>query len=138
MILPAKLRQTATFACVGLVATATHAIIALGVEAVFDLAPLAANFLGYSSAVGVSYFGHARLTFRRPARDRAQFLRFVAVSLLGLALNQVIVFAVTGLMGWPLWSALIPATLLAPAVTFIVSDLWAFRVPRSAATDSAP
>ena len=121
------LRQSGAFVIIGLLATGTHASAALGAEALLSLEPLYANLVGYCTAVGVSYFGHAWLTFRTPALQRAQFLRLVAVSLSGLLLNQLIVYVATHVAGWPLWAALIPATLLVPVFTFVVSKLWAFK-----------
>lgn len=130
------IRQGGAFAVIGLLATATHAGAALGSETAFGLAPLSANFIGYCTAVGVSYFGHTWITFRQPAMQGGQFLRFVVVSLSGLGLNQAIVYLTTHLAGWPLWAALIPATLLVPAFTFVLSKLWAFRAKGAAAPSS--
>lgn len=135
MSLSNTLRQSATFAAIGLLATGAHVVAALSAEAVLDFEPLYANLAGYFSAVGVSYFGHAWLTFRTPALHGAQFLRFATVSLLGLLLNQSIVYVVTHLIGLPLWAALIPATVLVPIFTFVVSKLWAFRGLKDAALE---
>lgn len=138
MSLPATLRQSGAFVAIGLIATGAHVAAALTAEDMLELPPLYANFVGYCTAVGVSYFGHARVTFGRPALHGAQFLRFVTVSLMGLLLNQLIVYLATHGAGWPLWAALIPATVLVPAFTFLVSKLWAFRAPPSEADGAAP
>lgn len=137
MSLVSTLRQSATFAVIGLLATGAHVVAALSAEAALELEPLYANLVGYFSGVGVSYFGHAWLTFRTPALHGAQFMRFAVVSLLGLLLNQTIVYIVTHLIGLPLWAALIPATVLVPIFTFVVSKLWAFRRPQDAMLGAA-
>ncbi len=105
----------------------THVAVALAVEALTHVEPLYANFVAYCTAVGISYFGNAWLTFRTTALHGAQFLRFAVVSLLGLLLNQSIVYVLVHLAMWPFWAALIPAVTLVPIFTFFVSKLWAFR-----------
>jgi putative flippase GtrA len=126
------LRESGTFVIVGACATGTHVVTALGTERL-GLDPLYANLAGYCAAVGISYFGNAWLTFRRPALHGGQFVRFAVVSLLGLLLNQSIVYVLVKLAGWPLWAALIPTVVLVPAFTFTLSKLWAFRSQQESA-----
>jgi putative flippase GtrA len=120
-------RQGGAFALIGVLATLVHVVAALSARAGLGLEPLAANLVGYVSAVGFSYLGNARLTFGRPFRDAAQFVRFVLVSLLGLGLNQAIVYLLVERAGWPFWVALGPVVVLVPALSFALSKLWAFR-----------
>jgi len=127
--LPGVVREINIFAVVGVIATAGNYVAALAAQRFFGLGPLAAGFAGYASAVGVSYFGNALLTFRRPALHGPQFARFMAISLVGLAINLGLVFAGTRLLGWPLWRALIPVVLIVPAATFAMAKFWAFRAP---------
>ena len=125
------LRQGATFAVVGAAASATHVLTALSASAL-GLAALKANFVGYFCAVGVSYFGNARLTFKAPALRRAQFGRFAIVSLLALGLNQAIVWLCVHRLGWKFPYALALVVVVVPAFTFVLSKLWAFRTPETA------
>lgn len=128
---PAEItRQGGTFAVVGGVATLVHVALALAVREGLGLSPLSANLAGYCAAVGVSYLGNARLTFRRPTRNRAQFGRFLAVSLAALALNQTLVYLLVEKAGWPFWLALGPVVVIVPALSFVLSKLWAFRSSR--------
>ena len=120
-------RQGAAFAVVGLAATATHVGTALLARGGFHATPMAANLAGFLAAFGVSYLGNARWTFGRPALHRAQFIRFLAVSLAGLALNQAVTWQMTSCLGLPFWSALTTVVVLVPAFSFTVSRLWAFR-----------
>ena len=114
------------FGLVGGTATLTHVGTALVAHDYGRFAPLAANLAGYACAVMVSYFGHARLTFRRPPLHGPQFLRFVATSLSVLALNQLIVFIGVSIVHVRFAWALIPAVIVVPIVTFVISKLWAF------------
>ena len=120
-------REGGTFLVVGLTATAAHVTAALAARELAHLAPLAANLCGYGCAVGVSYFGNARLTFRRRAADAAQFARFLATSLAVLAVNQGLVWLLVERAGWPFHWALGPVVVASPILSFAMSKLWAFR-----------
>jgi putative flippase GtrA len=123
------LRELASFAAVGVAATATHYAVALGLNGLLHVAPLKANIAAYLCAVIVSYLGNARLTFRAGPLGAAQFARFAAVSLTGFAINQAVVWAGLTWAGWPYAVALVPALLLAAAATFALAKLWAFGAP---------
>lgn len=129
MKLPAVVRQINVFAVVGLVATAGNYVAALAAQRYLGLGPLAAGFAGYAASVGVSYFGNALFTFRRPALHGPQFARFMTISLAGLAINLGLVYVGTHAFGRPLWQALIPVVLIVPAATFVMAKFWAFRAP---------
>jgi putative flippase GtrA len=123
-------REGAVFGAVGVAATLTHVLIALALEGLAGLEALLANLIGYTCGIGVSYFGHARLTFGAPSRNAAQFVRFLAVTLFGLGLNQLIVWACVHRLEWPFWMALVAVVLLVPGPTFLLAKLWAFRRPK--------
>jgi putative flippase GtrA len=120
-------RQGATFAVVGLLATATHLVTALVAREGLSASPMTANFAGYVAAVGVSYLGNARWTFGRPALHGVQFVRFLVVSLAGLGLNQAITWLVAVRLGLPFWVALGAVVTVVPVFSFLISRLWAFR-----------
>lgn len=119
-------RQGATFTLVGLAATGAHVTAAL-IARRLGAEPMAANLSGYLTAVSVSYLGNAWLTFRSPALDGPQFVRFAVVSLLGLGLNMAITWAVTGPLGRPYGWSLAAVAIAVPALSFVLSKFWAFR-----------
>lgn len=121
------LQQVPLFAIVGVAATLTHVAAALAARELGGLSPMAANFVGYGCAVGVSYLGNARFTFRRAVWHGPQFIRFVAVSLLGLALTQGLTWLLVVRMGWPFWMGLSVVAVAVPALSFVLQRLWAFR-----------
>jgi putative flippase GtrA len=123
--------QFATFVAVGVAATATHAGCALFAHQVLRLAPLVANLVGYIFALQVSYVGNARLTFRRRILVPHQFLRFVVVSLVGLALNEGMVFLLSNQLKLPFYITLIPVVVVVPVITFVLARVWAFMEPRT-------
>jgi putative flippase GtrA len=121
--------QVPLFAVVGAAATLTHVTAALIARELGGLSPLTANFVGYAAAVGVSYVGNARLTFRRRALHGPQFLRFVVVSLLGLGVTQGLTWLLVERLGWPFWAGLGVVAVAVPALSFGLSRVWAFREP---------
>jgi putative flippase GtrA len=121
------IRQGATFAFIGLAATAVHVVAALSVRRGLQASALEANLIGYSVAVLVSYFGNARFTFGKAALQGDQFARFLAVSLFGLALNQAITFVAVNRLGLDFRLALGVVVIVVPAVSFGLSRIWAFR-----------
>ena len=131
--IPAVLREINVFIAVGVTATACQVGVSLAAQRLLGLGPMAATLVGYGASVGVSYLGNSLFTFRRRALHGPQFVRFAAISLAGLAINQGVVFVATHLLGWPLWQALIPVVAIVPASTFVMSKLWAFREAPAAA-----
>lgn len=127
MIRVATLVQLTRFGIVGLTATGVHYVVALGVSVL--VSPYLANLAGYASAVGVSYFGHQRVTFRvDPAEvaHRRHLPRFVVTSLSALALSQL-VLATGRALALPDAPALALAVLTVPPYTFLLSRVWVFR-----------
>jgi putative flippase GtrA len=131
------LGQSLRFAAVGLLASAVHYGVALTVAA--TASPYFANLCGYGAAVGLSYFGHRRFTFRvgaRAAAHRLRLPRFVATSLSGLLLSQL-AYAAAEALDLPEAFGLGVAVLVVPPYTFLLSRFWVFGLarPRSQAGD---
>jgi putative flippase GtrA len=83
------MRRLAWFVAVGCTAAAVHFGVVVGLVSQAGWPPLQANFFGWLAAVGVSYFGHHRLTFsqaRAPAWRAAR--RFILLSAAGFAINE--------------------------------------------------
>ncbi|MDZ4371057.1 MAG: GtrA family protein [Phenylobacterium sp.] len=120
-------QQVPLFILVGGAATLTHVGAALAAREGLNLTPLQANLAGYAAAVGVSYLGNARLTFRRRALHGGQFARFILVSLAGLALTQALTWLLVLQLGWPFWAGLAVVACAVPAMSFGLSRVWAFR-----------
>ena len=121
--------QVPLFAVVGAVATLTHVAAATTARELGHLAPLQATFVGYLTAVGVSYFGNARLTFRRRALHGPQFMRFVVVSLLGLGVSMGLTWLLVQRLGWAFIAAQCVVAVAVPVLSFVLSRAWAFRRP---------
>ncbi len=122
------LGQIVRFGLVGGFVTALGAAVYL-IAAYAGLHPLIANFLSYLVAMGAGYVLHSKVSFRghgsrdNPARRSG---RFVVVSLISLALNSLFVWAMTGPLGWPLWSPVVTMLFVVPIVTFTLQRRWVF------------
>ncbi len=127
--------QLLRFAVVGGGATATHVALGLGLAEGLGLAPFWANLAAFSAAVLVSYFGNLTWTFRMGPAGLGRLPRFLLLALAGLAANQLIVFALVDLAGWPYRAALAVVVLAVPALSFLGSRFWVFNA--SGAKDPA-
>ena len=124
-----ELRKVARFAVIGVAATATHVTIGLLLAEGLGMAPFWANFIAFSAAVFVSYFGNLIWTFDMAAARLGRLPRFAVVSLSGLAANQAIVFATVNMAGWNYRVALAIVLLIVPALTYLANRQWVFRAP---------
>ncbi len=119
--------QYLKFGLVGGAATLTHSLVFIAVMEHAGLAPLAANLLAYGVAVFVSYFGNFRWTFGAAAPTAASFARFVAVTLVGLALNSAAVWLVMDVGELPYPYVLPFMIVVVPVVVFALNRAWSFR-----------
>ena len=123
-------RQLPWFAVFGVLASATHFVVALAAARFLNLEPLAANTVAFVAALAVSYLGNAVVTFKVEPWNGAQFARFAALALAGFILNQLIVYALTVRGGWPFWASLLVVIALVPPATFVLARLWALAPAR--------
>jgi putative flippase GtrA len=111
------------------------------------MAPLLANLAAFCTAVGVSFLGHYHWTFAHkgafhrevPGVGKAM-RRFLIVSLIGLALNSLVVYVITDLLALSYWYAVVLMVTAVPGIVFLLSRFWAFRGPvrQAAATPRSP
>lgn len=115
------------FVVVGGAAALVHFGVVVMAVREFALAPLVANVLAWCVAFTVSYAGHRRLSFRAQAAPvRRSALRFAAVSLAGLGVNETAYALLLHLT--PLRFDLALAVVLAAVavVTYWLGRHWAF------------
>ncbi|SEM90549.1 Putative flippase GtrA (transmembrane translocase of bactoprenol-linked glucose) [Loktanella fryxellensis] len=125
------LGQARRFAGVGAIATLVHVGVALLATHLLALLPLLANLAGFIAAVAVSYAGHARYTFRVGQPDRRHLRRFMALSLVSLAVSSLVT-ALWTRNGGQMWQGMALVAATVPAVSFLVSRLWIFTPAPSA------
>ncbi len=122
--------QILRYAVTGAAVTTLQAAIYWALAGPAALHPQIANFLGYLAAVASGYVLHGRFTFQgHGGRDRpaARAARFVAVSLLSLALNAFWVWLCVSWARLPVWSPIPLMGLVTPALVFLLNRQWVFR-----------
>jgi len=121
------------FGIVGLSATIVHYVIALWAIGNFGVPVWRANIIAFLSAVPVSYFGHAFLTFSagRYGREnhvtRSSALRFFLLALAGFAVNEVSVVVLTYYFDIPPRIGILATLVFVAVLLFLLSKFWAYR-----------
>jgi putative flippase GtrA len=121
------LRQFSRFGLIGVISTVVHVVVGLALNELAGMNAFWANLVAFCCALGVSYLGQTRLTFPESTADGPAFTRFVAVTIVGLTLNQVIVWVTTSFFGGPYRLALAIVVIAVPAVTVPLLKYWALR-----------
>ncbi|WP_293779673.1 GtrA family protein [uncultured Oxalicibacterium sp.] len=127
----AELWRIARFGVVGLTAAGVHYWTVVALVELLGMRPQLANIGGFVVAFWVSYFGHRHWTFSdtvdHDVGQRTSFLRFLAVALLGFAMNAFLFFLLLHFTTLPYYVALAIVVLTVAAMTYLLSRLWAFR-----------
>ncbi|QKD46277.1 GtrA family protein [Alicycliphilus denitrificans] len=115
------------FIVVGCAAAAVHWCVATSLVALAGWPPLRANVAGWLVALGVSFTGHHRLSFRGHGSSIGRAgLRFFAIAAGGFLVNES---AYALLLRWTSfrYDVLLAAVLVGVAgVTYLLSRHWAF------------
>lgn len=119
-------RQVMRFGIIGITATLTHVVIVLLLVEGRVLGPLSANIIAFSTALFVTYLGNHKWTFGLSGAHGRHFPRFIVIALLGLALNQSIVYLIVEALRWDYRIALALVVTVVPAITFLLNRGWAF------------
>lgn len=128
-----RLPQALQFVLVGGAAAATHLLVVGLLVRWAGMAPLVANGLAFLVAFGVSYNGHALLTFAQAqARGWAVVGRYFAVASLSFAVNELLYAAALRWLDWNYLVSLLLVLLLVAVGTFVLSKTWVFKAPRKA------
>ncbi len=118
--------QILRFGMIGVAATLTHLVSALVLNEVLGVSVIWSNFTAFLIAWPISYMGNFFWTFETSATHLKSMPRFVITSLTGLSVSQLIVWFVAGVMGQGLRIALVPALIIVPALSFLMSRYWVF------------
>ena len=123
------------FALVGGAATAVH--LAVGGSAIAaGVPPLVANTVAFGAAFAASFAGHYGFTFAgNGAAFGGSLARFLAVALLGFAVNQGLLSALLASTSIVPLGAFFLATAVTALLTFALARGWAFRGPPETGRD---
>lgn len=120
--------QFSRFLIVGGINTAIDFGIYLVLTRIFQLPFVLSTVISVSMAMMVSYLLHKTVTFRNTEPHTTNgILKFLSVSITGLALNASIVYAGVHILGIHDLYAKICATLIVMIWSFFMHKLWTFR-----------
>lgn len=121
--------QAARFMIAGGFVTGLSALIYWAAVRLLWIEPLLAAVIGHLVGLLIGFRLHAHWTFADGSRadpGAGQNLRFVMVSLTGLACNLAWVQLLVHFMGEPDWTPTIPMVLITPPLTFAMNRCWVF------------
>ncbi len=123
------LRQFVRFGVVGFGSTLVYAIIYWPL-AEYVMEPVLAVPIAFLPAVAFGYLLNSRWSFEghgAETRGRGTPVKFLTVQTLGLLLNALFTWILTGpLVGGPTWWPLVPVVTITPIVTFALNRSWVF------------
>jgi putative flippase GtrA len=123
--------QLVRFGVAGLISTVVYSAVYLPL-ATFVLPPRLAVLAvppAFLVAVTCGFFLHSGWSFRgHGTRDPSgrQHVKFLAVQGVGLLLNALFTWIITGPLGGPAWLPLLPVVTITPVATFALNRQWVF------------
>ncbi len=120
------LKSAMRFGLVGGLATCVHILVG-GVLILSGTSASTANIIAFCLAFFVSFSGHYGYSFSSPDIPISRSLRrFLVVALTGLAVNQTLLLGLVHTTILPPTIALSVSTLVTAALTYVLSQHWAF------------
>jgi len=114
------------FSIIGILATVTYFIIANALILTTSLSPVWASVIAYVAGMLVSFSGQGRFTFRVKDRTSSHIIRYIVLSIVGVAISYWSVEYVVGTLGIAaFWGTLITA-LAIPLLSFLAMKFWVF------------
>ncbi len=125
--LPAPITpQFLRYSGAGALGTSVHYAVLIGLVQLAGVGAVAASTAGAIGGAIVNYVLNHRYTFASRKAHRAALPRFAAVSVLGVALNAVVLAAVLALVGPHYLVAQVVATGAVLAVGYLANRTWTF------------
>ncbi|WP_442753254.1 GtrA family protein [Methylocystis sp. JAN1] len=121
------LRQLATYASVGVGATAVHYALLIALVEAGAWPPVPATLCGYVAGGGVAYLLNRRRTFASDRPHAEAGWRFGLVAFAGFCLTYALMSLFVGRLGAPYLLAQVVTTVLAMFLTFALNRAWTFR-----------
>ncbi len=117
------------YGIVGLLGTALHFALLVALVEWGGLHPIVGSALGFIGVLLVSYVLNAKWTFTDSPRQSAmkQFVKYTLVSLSGLTLNTLVMYAAIEWMHLPYLLGQCIITVLVPLHNYVLNRYWTFR-----------
>jgi putative flippase GtrA len=118
--------QLFRFATIGVLATLIYFICLNGFTSVLHIRPVTAAVISYFISLLVSFAGQSRLTFRSGTISSVTVLKFVANSVLGLAIHAGFVYVAVARLHINQNIGAIAATIVATTISYSLMKYWIF------------
>ena len=126
------LKEGLRFGVVGAAATAVHVSVVVALVETDLSGVFWSNFFAFNTAVFVSYFGHKNWTFKATGLFSELLPKFFATAVLGLCLNQLIMYVGTNIYKAHYQLLLALAVTVVPLVVYVLNKFWVFSHPHKA------
>jgi putative flippase GtrA len=120
-----ELTQIIRFAVTG-VNLAAFYVVSYVILVGFGLPLALANVISFTSAVVIQYIVQTFWTFRRPVRNAAQGLRFLATVGIGLVYSTTVSSVLAPHFGWPAWLAASIVAVTLPGLNYLSFRFWVY------------
>ncbi|MBK5969025.1 MULTISPECIES: GtrA family protein [Thiorhodovibrio] len=120
-----KLLRASRFARVGVLATATHILVATSLIEALGTNPTLANALAFCTATLVSYTMNTLWSFTA-SLGGGSLMRFLVVSLVSL-LATIALSALVDALGWPYYTGIACVVTVVPIISFLLHQHWTYR-----------
>lgn len=114
------------FGFVGVLSTATHVLVALGLVSFVALDPVLASIGGFIFAFTISFVGHKRISFRAPGRYREYIGRFSVAVIVSFVASTGIVALLTHVFSVDATITFITVGVAVPLMNYLFGRFWVF------------
>ncbi|HLP80658.1 MAG TPA: GtrA family protein [Nitrosomonas sp.] len=121
-------RQLTGFSLIGVINTAIHLSIVTGMVELLEVHPIPANGCAFLSANLFSFWANSRWSFRTAVTGQ-RYLRFLIVSLIGLAVS-IISIAMSEALQWHYLTGVLLSFVFLPLITFLAHRYWTWKNPK--------
>ena len=118
-------RQFVSFGAIGIIATATHVVIAWFSYSSGGVHPGLANLLGAVTAFIISFYGNRSLTFKSNRAVSESVWRYMIISLVSYLFATAIMLTIERYR-LPPYLFIFFVIIAVPPITFVLAKSWAF------------
>lgn len=118
-------RQLTGFSLIGVVNTLIHLIIVTGLVELLFIHPLLANGIAFMSANFFSFWANSYWSFRT-LLTKQRYLRFLTVSLVGLAVSLIAIM-ISEALHWHYLAGVFLSFIFLPLFTFLIHKNWTWK-----------
>jgi len=115
------------FGTIGVLNTATYAILSSGLIALFGVEATLSSAIAFAACLPLAFWSHKLITFRSGARGSDEFVKFSLVQLLSFAIATLTMFVCVHLLGLHHLFPILLTVLIVPLFSYVVMDRWVFK-----------